>query len=296
MNEIKKDRRNFLKLGSMGVAVGTALMASKSMVNVDKAYAQAARDSVLRRVLDRGKLIVGTGSTNAPWHFEDEKGRLAGMDIAMAEILAVGLFNDKGKIEYIRQAPDARIPNIVTNKVDIVIQFMTVSPERAQVVAFSRPYYFEGVALLTRPGSRYKTYKQLVAAGSRAKVSVLQNVYAEEMVHDALPKCDVMMVDTVANSIQAMDAGRSDAVALDLSTVRWLVVRNPGRYTDAGHGWWPQVYSAAVKQGEPDWLHFVNTVFNIAMFAQQYHHLYAGPYEQYFGEKPPKPRPGFPTF
>lgn len=32
--------------------------------------AQAA-DSKLDSVLARGKLIVGTGSTNAPWHFQE---------------------------------------------------------------------------------------------------------------------------------------------------------------------------------------------------------------------------------
>ena len=48
------------------------------------------RGSLLRTVLDRGHLIVGTGSTNAPWHFEDEQGKLVGMDIAMARILRAG--------------------------------------------------------------------------------------------------------------------------------------------------------------------------------------------------------------
>ena len=63
-------------------------------------------------MLDRGKLIVGTGSTNAPWHFEDEQGKLTGMDIAMARILAKGLFDDETKVEFVLQDPAARIPNI----------------------------------------------------------------------------------------------------------------------------------------------------------------------------------------
>ena len=90
-------------------------------------------------MLDRGNLIVGTGSTNAPWHFEDEQGKLTGMDIAMAWILAKGPFDDESKIEFVLQDPAARIPNIATGKVDITIQFMTVTPGRAQQVAFTRP-------------------------------------------------------------------------------------------------------------------------------------------------------------
>ena len=69
-----------------------------------KAAAQAAPDSLLRTVLDRGKLIVGTGSTNAPWHFENDAGELVGMDITMAPILAKGLFDDddQGRVRACR--------------------------------------------------------------------------------------------------------------------------------------------------------------------------------------------------
>ena len=70
-------------------------------------------------------------------------------NVFMAKMLAKGLFDDDTKIEYVRQDPAQRIPNINAGRVDIVIQFMTVNPLRAQQVAFSRPYFMEGVALLT---------------------------------------------------------------------------------------------------------------------------------------------------
>ncbi len=136
-------------LAAAGIAAGAGVT-----LTAKQAAAQSASDSLLRKVLDRGHLIVGTGSTNAPWHFEDEDGALVGMDIAMAKILAKGLFDDETKVEYIRQDPAARIPNIVTGKVDIVAQFMTVTPGRAQLVAFTRPYYVEGIALAGPPGRR----------------------------------------------------------------------------------------------------------------------------------------------
>ncbi len=149
MGEMHSDRRALLRLGT-GVVGGLALAAGATL-DPRQAAAQAAPGSLLRTVLDRGHLIVGTGSTNAPWHFENDKGELVGMDIAMARILAKGLFDDDKKVEYVRQDPAARIPNIVTGKIDITIQFMTVSPNRAQFVNFTRPYYVEGIALLTRP-------------------------------------------------------------------------------------------------------------------------------------------------
>ena len=99
-------------------------------------------------MLARGKLIVGTGSTNPPWHFRDEAGNLVGFDVDMAKIVAKGLFDDPEKVEFVIQASDARIPNVVTDKVDITCQFMTVTAARAQQVNFTIPYYREGVGLL----------------------------------------------------------------------------------------------------------------------------------------------------
>jgi polar amino acid transport system substrate-binding protein len=281
-------RRDFLKFGAVaaaGVAVAT--------LAAEKAAAQAPAGSTLRAVLDRGKLVVGTGSTNAPWHFEDEKGQLTGMDIAVARILAKGLFDDVNKVEFVRQEPAARIPNITTGKVDIVIQFMTVSPARAQLVNFSRPYYVEGVALLMSAKGKFKSHKELIAAGSAARASVLQNVDADQLVKQALPQAQVLQLDTQANVIQALDSGRADAAVVDLSTVGWLVKRNPDRYLDSGFHYNTQLYSCALRQGDLDWLSFVNTTLNVAMHGHQ-NELYDKAFFEFFGAAPPRRVPGFP--
>ena len=261
----------------------------------EKAAAQAPRESLLRTVISRGRLIVGTGSTNAPWHFEDDKGQLTGMDIAMARILAAGLFDDPNKVEFVRQDPAQRIPNINTGRVDIVIQFMTMNPQRAQLVNFSRPYYVEGVALLTSPRGRFKTHAELVAAGANARASVLQNAGADALVKDALPQATVMQLDTQANVIQALDSGRADTAVVDLSTVRWMVKRNPDRYLDAGHSYRSQLYGAAMRQNDLDWLHFVDTVFNINMFGHV-SEAYDAAMMDFFGLEPRRRIPGFPPY
>jgi polar amino acid transport system substrate-binding protein len=288
-------RRGILRGGGAGLAaLGAAAAATGGAVlGARQAAAQAAEGSLLRTVLDRGHVIVGSGSTNAPWHFEDDKGELVGMDITMARILAQGLFDDETAVEFVQQDPAARIPNITTGKVDIVIQFMTVTAGRAQLVNFTRPYYVEGIALLTRPGAERKTFDELMAGGSETKVSILQNVDAEQNVHLVLPESEVLLIDTQANVIQALDSNRVDAAAVDLSTVRWLVKRTPDRYFDSGKRWFSMLYSAAVRQGDLDWLHFVNTTFDVAIFGHQ-NALFDQAFADYFGEAIPQRQTGFP--
>src|SRR6266540_638617 len=124
----------------------------------------------LADVIARGKLVVGTGTGNPPWHFRDEKGEMAGFDVDIAKIIAKGLFSDDTKIEFVNQGSDARIPNIVTDKVDVTCQFMTVTAQRAQQVNFTIPYYREGVGLLLASGGKYKSHQDMKSAGSAVTV------------------------------------------------------------------------------------------------------------------------------
>ncbi|WP_433735430.1 transporter substrate-binding domain-containing protein [Pseudomonas putida] len=255
--------------------------------------AQAA-DSKLDSVLARGKLIVGTGSTNAPWHFQGADGKLQGFDIDIARMVAKGLFNDPSKVEFVVQSSDARIPNLLTDKVDMSCQFITVTASRAQQVAFTLPYYREGVGLLLPANSKYKEIDDMQAAGDGLTVAVLQNVYAEELVHQALPKAKVDQYDSVDLMYQAVNSGRADAAATDQSSVKYLMVQNAGRYRSPAYAWSPQTYACAVKRGDQDWLNFVNTTLHEAMTGVEFP-TYAASFKQWFGVDLPTPKIGFPV-
>ena len=255
--------------------------------------ASAQADGKLQEVLARGKLIVGTGSTNPPWGFQDKSGKLSGFDIDLARIIAKGLFNDPNKVEFVTQSSDARIPNITTGQVDMTCQAMTVTAPRAQQVAFTVPYYREGVGLLLKKGGKYADYAALKTAGSAVTVSVLQNVYAEDMVHAALPGAKVDQYDNIGLMYQALNSGRADAAATDASSLRWFMKQNPDKYSDAGYGWDPQNYSCAVKQGDTVWLQYVNTAIEQALTGVDYGD-YKTAYETWFGVTPPAPAIGFP--
>ncbi len=66
------------------------------------------------------------------------------------------------------------------------------------------------MALLLPTNSKYKEIDDLKAAGDGVTVAVLQNVYAEEWVHRALPKAKVDQYDSVDLMYQTvfMNQGR----------------------------------------------------------------------------------------
>jgi polar amino acid transport system substrate-binding protein len=281
------NRRRLLQRG--GVLSAAAAAAVGLSV---PARAQTDGGSLLNRVLDRGNIIVGTGSTNPPWHFEDENGDLVGMDIEMGRILAQALFEDTTKVEFLTQAADARIPNLLSDKTDIVIQFMSETRDRAQLVNFTIPYYREAVTLLLRSDSPYNTLAEM--QGKQLKVSALQNVYTEDLVHRGLPDAVVSQFDSNANTILELDAGRVDASLADFSTAQWFSAQSPDQYKYVPDAWGTHSYVAAVKPGDQTWLNFVNSVFHVAITGLDFE-MYRSAFERYFGQAIELPPPGYPT-
>jgi len=286
-------RRNILTVSAGSAALGAAVAGLTGVLPVQQAAAQAPSSSKLQEVLKRGHLICGTGSTNPPWHFEDASGALVGMDIDMARLLAKGLFTDPSKVQFMEQEADARIPSIITGKVDVVFQFMTVTAGRAQQVGFTIPYYREGVTLFMLADSKYNTIADLRAAGSSLRVAGLQNVYIEDWIHMAVPHAKVDQFDSEANCLVALNDHRVDAYMHDQSSVRWFMNKFPGRYKTSGYDWMPNMYSAAVPQNDQVWLNYVNIVLHDAMTGVEFP-SYQASFKRWFGVELPEPTVGFP--
>ena len=292
-------RRSLLGRGALlgGAAAAVAAPSYRALAQ------DATSESLLGRILDRGKVVIGTGSTNPPWHFEDEDGKLVGFDIEMSKLLAGGLFGldqaqiladeePRSFIEFVVHEADARIPDLLSDKVDINFQFMTVTPARALQVAFTIPYYREGVTLLLPADSEFNSLSELQDKG--ATIAILANVTADDMVHRGVPDANVEQFDSVAASVEALDSGRVDATAIDLSTGRWLVAQDPEAYKTVPEGWDAQTYAASVKPGDQIWLNFVDTVLHEAMVGLDFP-IYRQAFQTYFGERLASPPTGFPV-
>ena len=259
--------------------------------------ALASTSSKIQEVLSRGHLIVGTGSQNPPWHFSDAKGNLVGMDISMGLILANGLFRTDfvlptDKVQFVIQDANARIPNVLSNKVDIVIQFMTVSANRALQVAFSIPYYTEATNFLFRANSPYSNQRSVIGKG--VTIAGLANVDLATTIHMQVPDAKILSVPSASDVVLAVDSGRAQAGFVDLSTSHYLSKLFPHKYKAGTTPFNPQSYSAAMHPADQIWINFVNQVFHEAISANRWQ-LYADAFKEWFGVSLRPPQAGFPA-
>lgn len=114
------------------LAAATALCAIALGSVVATASADAYED-----IIAAGKIRVSTDLAIPPSGMLDSNLQPAGSDVETAKLLA----EDWGlELEFVQTTGATRIPNLQTNKADIVISTLSVTPERAQVIDFSEPY------------------------------------------------------------------------------------------------------------------------------------------------------------
>ena len=98
---------------------------------------QAARADMLDDITKAGKIRIATDLAIPPSGMIDSAMKPTGSDVETAELLA----KDWGlQLEFVQTTGATRIPNVQTNKADIIISTLSVTPERAKVIDFSKPY------------------------------------------------------------------------------------------------------------------------------------------------------------
>ena len=287
--------RRGLMTGGMttgAVLAGAALIATSSAEAQETAASSGTGDK-LDQILKRGHLIVGTGTDIPPFYFKDTSGELAGFEIDLARLLAKGLFNDPTKVEFVVQTSDARIPNLLSDRVDITMQNLTVTAARALQVTFSVPYYRSGQGFLMLAGGSYKNFAELKAAGPKVTISAIQNVFIADWVHEALPEAKVEQFPTPDAALQALNAGRADAHYIDNGRIGYATTQQAGKYVDSGFNHRAGSIACGLKAGEPRWQSFVDTALREAMHGVDFS-AYSAALKKWLGIEMPLPKTGYP--
>ncbi|MBV9357461.1 MAG: transporter substrate-binding domain-containing protein [Chloroflexi bacterium] len=255
------------------------------------ASTQQSGGGKLDQVLARGKVIVGTDSATPPFCFKDADGNWTGFDIEFARQLANGLFQNTDAVEFVDEQPSSRIPNLQADKVDFVIQAMTITAQRAQLVNFTAPYYRDAVNIVLPKNSQYDNYTQL--SGAQHKIAILQNRDAEDGVHQYMPDSQVLQFDTQAAAVLAVESGRADAAMVEHPMAMYMAAQNPDKFKAGSQAYGPNNFGIAVRAGDWQWLYWLNTAIDDLITGQQYAQ-FAPIYKRWFGEDPPAPKPGSP--
>ncbi len=91
----------------------------------------------LETIKQTKKVRVGIDLAIPPYGMVDDKLQPAGVDVDVAKLLASDL---GATLEIVSTTGPTRIPNLQTNKADLIISTLSITPERQKVIDFSIPY------------------------------------------------------------------------------------------------------------------------------------------------------------
>lgn len=169
----------------------------------------AAQGGAWERIKASGVLRVGLEGTYPPFNFQDKSGQLAGFEVDFAKALAqqLGL-----KAEF-HPAPFAGLlGSLESGRVDVVINQITITPDRQAKYEFSEPYTVSGIQIIKlkdRPGLE----KPEDLTGKKVGVGLGTNY--EQWIRANVPGADVRTYDDDPTKYQDLRAGRTDVVLND---------------------------------------------------------------------------------
>ncbi|MBD2091475.1 basic amino acid ABC transporter substrate-binding protein [Microcoleus sp. FACHB-1515] len=214
--------------------------------------------------------------TFAPFEFNDSNGQLTGFD--------VDLLNAIGKeagftVNYQTAQFDGMIPALQAGTIDGAISAMTIKPERAQVVDFSRPYYRSGLAIAVQSSNTDITsFDHLSGKRIAAQTGTTGASKAEEA------NGDVRLFDNLPLALQELSNGNVDAVVHDAPAILYAIktgsVKN---IKTVGDLLTEEYYGIPLPKGSPN-LERVNQ----GLTAIIENGTYAEIYRKWFGAEPPE--------
>lgn len=123
------------------VVIGLALFISY-LVNLSRSLTRVEElDPQMQEIKSQGKIIIGTNATFPPMEFIDEDGNLVGIDIEIAKRIAhdLGVEAEFKQIDW-----QVIFDQLLAGEADMIISGITILPERAEIMAFSNPYFNAG--------------------------------------------------------------------------------------------------------------------------------------------------------
>lgn len=145
------------------------------------------------RMLARGEMVVGVRYDLEPFSFISDNSELVGFEIDLARELASRWLGSQDAVRFRQVRSDSAFQHLAEGTVDFVLAGVTHTQDVEAQADFSPPYFNNGLALLTFPGTGIATFADLqerkigVVAwtGSLEKIQATQSVSATFVPYDS---------------------------------------------------------------------------------------------------------------
>lgn len=216
-------------------------------------FGTAIAGDTLADVKKKGVLVGGVKDSTPPFGYINEQTRkLEGYDVDFLQSIADKL---GVKLELKAVTSASRMPQLTEGNIDIIAATMTITPERAQQLDFSTPYFLTGQKFLTKKGT-VKSLKDLEGK----KIGTAKGSTSEQNASKALPTATILSFDDYPQAFLALQQGKVVAVTTDESILAGIRGKAPNKdeFEIPDLQISDEPYGLGMRKGDKAFVDFVN--------------------------------------
>jgi len=215
-------------------------------------FAPLASAQTVADIKKKGEVTIGMLVDFPPYGTTNAQNQPDGYDADVARLLA----KDWGvKANIVPVTGPNRIPFLLTNKVDLLVASLAVTPERAKQVQFSQPYAAATIVLYGKVGSNIKSAADLKGV----RIGVARASTQDVAVTKAAPEgAEIRRFDDDASAMQALISGQVDAIGCSVTVAAQIAKRVPANTFENKFTLVQQAMAIAMRPGQDDLLKNVN--------------------------------------
>lgn len=171
-------------------------------------------------------------AVEAPYAFLAPNGEVTGESPEIARRIAAEL--GIPRLEWVQTTFDSLLPDLATNRFDVVAAGMFITAERAKRVTFSRPSFHATHALLVRRQNPrdLHSYEDAVR-GDDVRIAVIAGAVEERLLlRLGLPRHRLIAVPDALTGKSAVVGGVADGLALSSPAIRWMAALDSSAVTE----------------------------------------------------------------
>jgi len=211
----------------------------------------AALADDLDRIIETGLVRIAVPQDLPPFG-SIRNGQVEGYDVDIAKLVATDL---GVRLQLVPVTSVNRIPALLTDRVDLVIANLGISPDRAKTIAFSTPYapFFSGV--FGAP--------ELVVKGPAdlqgKKTAVTRDTIEDRDLTTIAPQgAEIVRFDDNDAAISAFLSGKADLIATGNVVAAALLKQHPQKTIEAKFRIKQSPAGIGLRRGAPELLNWVN--------------------------------------
>ena len=201
----------------------------------------------LDAVIKSGKLRIAVDTTYPPMEFQDDDGKIIGLDVDLARELAKIL---KVNLEFIVMPWDGILAGLQSNRYDIIMSAMNITPERSQQVNFV-PYIMMGQVFVSKkPSKLYKNEKDLAGKVIAVQADTTSFTAVEGFQKAGIKIKEIKAFKGATEAFSALKSNQAEVIVIDEAVGLYYSGLDQKTFQVSGEAMKPEPIGIAVKKSD----------------------------------------------